>query len=109
MSLLNRIPARRYATVKLSDGTPLRLRSLMRSEQRQLRARVKDRMEYYDDCLLALSIVNGTGEPEVSIETALEGFFDQWEMRDIQVILNAAMDLNIPDKEVTRIEDVVKN
>lgn len=109
MSLLNRIAKRRFAIVSLADGVSVRLRSLIRSEQRLIEERTKDRPKFYNDCFLAMSIVNEDGEPEISLETALEGFFDQWDLRETQELLSTAIDLNYVRKDRLTVEDAVKN
>lgn len=95
MSLKTRLAKRRFKTVTLADGTSVRLRSLLRSEQRQWQESTRDAAarQYSDDVLIAMCIVDDDGNQVISVEDALTGFFDQWDMSECQALLRACLEL----------------
>jgi len=93
--LKTRIAKRRFATVELSDGMTVRLGSLNRSEQRMWRTLTKDKtsQQFSDDVLLALCICDDDGNQVISVDDALTGFFDQWDMGECMLLLKKCIEV----------------
>ena len=110
-NLLARQVKRRYKTVTLADGEKIRLRSLLRSEQRTWKNQTRDKTaeQYSDDVLLAMCIVDDEGNQRIATQTALEGFFDTWDMAECQILLRAALELNYPPVAEVSLEAAIKN
>ena len=108
---------RRYKEVRLSDGAVVRLQSMTRSEQRTWRksTQKKDgsidpkRIDYSNDILLVMTIVDEKGEPAFTLGDAFGGMFDDWDTADTSILIDAAVDhcgLLVETKET---EDAIKN
>ena len=111
-NFLLRPPVRRYVTIALSDGTPVRLRSMLRSEQRKWKKLTSDgnAKDFSDDVLIAMCIVNENGDQAISCEDALTGAFDDWDMLDCQLLLRACFQLCFPDEQKSAsLEAAIKN
>lgn len=91
---------RRYLDVPLLDGSAVRIQSLTRGEQREIRAAVKKKdgsvdpklNEFSNDLLLVRCIVDGNNERVYSDGDALGGMFDLWDTRDTAVLIDAAIE-----------------
>lgn len=106
---------RRFTTATLLDGTKVRLRSMLRSEQRKWHKCTKkedgsedeSKQQFSDDVLLAMTIVDDEGNPLVSVEEAFQGFFDDWDTADTNILINEAVALSFPARP-TAIADALK-
>ena len=91
---------RRYRVVELLDGSEVRIQSLTRAEQREWRksTQKKDgttdvrKVEYSNDALLAMSIVDEQGGAVFTLGDALSGMFDLWDVRDTTLLVDAIVD-----------------
>lgn len=90
---------RRYDVVTFADGSQARIRSLMRNEQRQWRKATKnkdgsedpEKIEYSNDVLCAMVLVDEAGETVFTVEEALRGMFDLWDTKDSTILVDAAV------------------
>lgn len=110
-------PARKFANVSLSDGSVIRLRSLTRAEQREWYRATKKKdgtvdkakIEYSDDVLLALSIVDDNDQPTFTITEALNGIFDFWATNDTKQLVEVAAELSGLIVDQAEIDAALKN
>lgn len=108
---------RRYKDVDLIDGSKVRLQSLTRSEQREWRKSTnkKDgspdpkKIDFSNDILLAMAIVDAEGKPVFTIGDALSGMFDHWDTRDTTILVDAVVDHCGLVADSKEIEDTLKN
>jgi hypothetical protein len=108
---------RRYKLVTISDGSQVRIQSLTRAEQRELRkaTQKKDgspdpkKSEYSNDVLLAMAIVDGDDKTVFTIGDALSGMFDHWDTTDTTILVDAAIDHCGFIADSKEIDDTLKN
>lgn len=113
-NLETRIGKRRHKTVVLTDGTQVRLRSLLRAEHRQWRNATTGTaaQQFSDDVLIALCIVDDDGNQVISVDDALTGLFDSWDMADCQILLRGCFELCFPSQAEpmqARVSGALKN
>ena len=110
---------RRYKDVTLPSGGDVRIRSITRSEHRNWRKSWRKKggdidfvkLDFSDDMMLALCLVDEDGQQVFTRAEALDGVFDNFDSGDTNVMIAAVnrhtnMD-GEPDKD--SIEDAVKN
>lgn len=108
---------RRYRLVTLSDESQVRIQSLTRAEQRAWRKATQKKdgtidpktIEYSNDVLMAMVIVDESGALAFTISDALNGMFDQLDTADTTLLVDAAVDhcgLVVDAKEL---DDAKKN
>ena len=109
--------ARRFRLVTLIDGSQVRIQSLNRAEQREWRNAVKrkdgtpdpKKLEYSNDILLAMCVVDEEGKQVFTLGDALSGMFDYWDTQDTTVLLDATVDHCGLVADAKEIEARVKN
>lgn len=109
---------RRFLTVELPSGGEMRLRSLKRSEIRQWRrswinskGNVDARkLEYSDDCLLAMTLVDADGNPLFTVKEAQDGVFDDLDGADSAMLIDETIELNkLGRRQEQKAEAALKN
>lgn len=86
--------------VPLLDGSTVRIQSLTRGEQREIRSAVKKKdgsvdpklNEFSNDLLLVRCIVDDNNDRVYTDGDALGGMFDLWDTRDTAVLIDAAIE-----------------
>tara|TARA_Y100000310_G_scaffold246825_1_gene252224 strand:- start:2068 stop:2499 length:432 start_codon:yes stop_codon:yes gene_type:complete len=111
--------SRRYRIVPLPTGGEIRIRSITRGEQRRWRKTWRkkdgdidrDKVEFMDDLMLAMCVVDGAGDLVFTQKEALDGIFDDFDGGDTNVMVAAVNRHNSMDGELhgTAIDDAVKN
>jgi len=113
--LLARGGKRRFDEVTLGDGTLVRIRSLTREDQRNIRKAIQkkdgsedpNKRNFFADVMLAMSIVGEDDQPIFTVDDALKGIFDAWDTTDATQLVTAVYALN-GASEVSP-EDAAKN
>jgi len=90
---------RRYDVVTFADGNKARIQSLTRSEQRKWRKATKrkdgtedpEKIEYSNDVLCAMVLVDDAGETVFTVDEALRGMFDLWDTQDSTILVDGAV------------------
>jgi len=110
---------RRFQIVPLPSGGDVRIQSLTRAEQRKCRKACQKKngetdpakQVFYDDILIALSAVEDSGAAIFTIQDALAGCFDNFELADTNALLKAVVSLNgMNDETGARdVDDAGKN
>lgn len=108
---------RRYRLVKLSDETEVRIQSLTRAEQRAWRKATQKKdgsidpktIEYSNDVLMAMVIVDEAGALAFTISDALNGMFDLMDTADTTLLVDAAVDHCGLVADAKEVDDTKKN
>lgn len=107
---------RRFKTYPIGDGEA-RFGSMDGRARRQWRnfARTDDgkvdheKLQYSDDVLIALSLVDADSNPLYSVAEALKGCFDDYDSPDLQAMVDAAVDINGLGGSTPGVDKTLKN
>lgn len=109
--------ARRFEDVAIPSGGTVRMRSLKRSEQRAWRQSWitkgevnHKRLAFSDDALLAMCLVDESGEPLFTTQEAFDGCFDGLDAADANAMLRVATALSgLGGDDPKKVDDAIKN
>ena len=108
--------AKQYETVDISTGK-VKIRRLTRGDMRTWRkshndddGKVNDeKLEYSDDVLIALSLMNGNGTLKHTVSEAMDGCFDDMTHEDGRILISRIIDLNRIGEDVKSLKVAAKN
>ena len=109
---------RRFEIVPLPSGGDVRIQSLTRAEQRKCRKACQKKngevdpakQGFYDDILMAMSVVEDSGAAIFTTQDAINGCWDDFDLADTNTLLKAVVAINgMNDEAASRVEDAEKN